>query len=539
MKKLLLAIFLLVSIVGFGQYKSSHETVGRILSSSEPIQAKVYTFDDYIYQCTCDTTHNTMLLQVRETRRDKYWKDSGTVYYFGLDNKEPIWHKNTNYQKEIYYLLGENIFVIDVKKNTCLYPQTGTKKWANQTQLFYADYEKGIGLGYESDGNQMQCIDLETGKVKWEHPIVREFGWEEIGYLNDTTLFLVANGIHVHNLRDGKGWDVNLQSGDESYAAAGAAAAGGIALGLLTGFYSIPDVGATITKGMISNSLIDSTSFYLAAKKRIVRANRATGELIWNHPFKKDCGSSQLMMDDSLVYMIHKASAEKRREDIVVGKPFFAAFDRNTGEERFHTDLPSKTSVIDYEILHDTLFILCKDQIFTCSMKNGAFIEKTNFTGKNHGEPLYFANFRFMKDDPDKVYFPIVYSDSDAVFLFTNEGSILRVDTKLDVSCAVEAMQFKYLRNACGPFFLIEDNDKTILYAEDRTKFAEIDYTNLFVVGTTAIKKLKNQIVLIDLKPLIDTAPIAEPKALEQPTPNLDTIREPNELPEIEKDSVQ
>jgi outer membrane protein assembly factor BamB len=542
MKKILLTLCFFASIACFGQYKTSRETVGRILETGEPIEAKVFSFDYYVYDCSWDTTHHKLMVELRGVRKNKYWKNDGRVMAINTDSKEPIWHKPVNYQKEIYYMVGENMFVVDAKSNTCLYHQTGTKKWSNTVPLFFADHDKGIGLGYEGSGNDMHCINLESGETKWKRPVMREFGWEEIGYLNDSTMYMIANGIHTFDLRTGKGWDVNLQSGDESYAAASAITAGSVALGVLTGFIAIPDIGPTITHGMISNTLIDSTSIYIAARKRIVRADRTTGKLIWNHPFEKDCGSSTLLMDDSLVYMIHNASAQKEKKDIVVGKPFFAAYDRNTGEERYHTELTSRTSVLDYMFLHDTLFVLCQDRIFTCLLENGEVLGKTDypskdFPSKTYGKPLYFANNRFMKDDPERVYFPLIYSDKEAVFLFTDNGSLLRINTKLEITPAIEAMQFKYLRNACGPFLLIEDGGKTVLY-DDNTKFAEIDYTNLSIVGTTAFKRLQDKIIFIDLQPIIDSMPKPEPDVSEPAEPELDSIIERNEVPIMEPDSI-
>ena len=542
MKKILLTLCFFASIACFGQYKTSRETVGRILETGASIEAKVFSFDYYVYDCSWDTTHHKLMVELRGVRKNKYWKNDGWVMAINTDSKEPIWHKSVNYQKESYYMVGENMFVVDAKSNTCLYHQTGTKKWSNTVPLFFADHDKGIGLGYEGSGNDMHCINLETGETKWKRPVMREFGWEEIGYLNDSTIYMIANGIHTFDLRTGTGWDVNLQSGDESYAAASAITAGSVALGVLTGFIAIPDIGPTITHGMISNTLIDSTSIYIAARKRIVRADRTTGKLIWNHPFEKDCGNSTLLMDDSLVYMIHNASAIKEKKDIVVGKPFIAAFDRNTGEELYHTELTSRTSVLDYVFLHDTLFVLCQDRIFTCLLENGEIVGRTDypskaFPSKTYGKPLYFANNRFMKDDPERVYFPLIYSDKESIFLFTDNGSLLKINTKLEITPAIEAMQFKYLRNACGPFLLIEDGGKTVLY-DDNTKFAEIDFTNLSIVGTTAFKRLQDKIIFIDLQPIIDSMPKPEPEVPEPAEPALDSIIERNEIPMMELDSI-
>jgi hypothetical protein len=142
-----------------------------------------------------------------------------------------------------------------------------------------------------------------------------------------------------------------------------------------------------------------------------------------------------------------------------------------------------------------------------------------------------------MKDDPERVYFPLIYSDKESIFLFTDNGSLLRINTKLEITQAIEAMQFKYLRNACGPFLLIEDGGKTVLY-DDNTKFAEIDYTNLSIVGTTAFKRLQDKIIFIDLQPIIDSMPKPEPEVPEPAEPALDSIIERNEVPMMELDSI-
>lgn len=514
MKHPFLLLFILLSIGTFGQTKPCFQTeknvIGKFYDNDSSIFGTQYQFNDYIFDYDLDTLNNTVLVQLRGTKRDKYWENEGIVCQINLQLEKTYWKKEINYQQQYFHQFGNYIFSGDGKSSTLHHSQLGSKRWTTDVSFCYVNDKNQIGVGYnnQEEGQHLYGIDLQNNEKKWDRQIVRDFGWDEIRYLNDSTLLIVANGLHAINLLDGKGWDVNLVSGSQSYGKAAAGALGGVALGILTGFYYIPKGDATVTKGMISNTLIDRSYIYIASKNRIVKVDKDNGELVWNHAFEdEECGKSTLLFNDTTIVMIHNGSAQKEGKTIDYAKPFFAAFDRETGNEVFKTKLNTKHSINDYEIIGDSIYLMSENEIVACSLQNGEMLNKKTYSGKAVSPFVYFIGNRFLLNDSEKGYVTFTQSDTTALFVLTNGENILKINSALETEKTFTKNEFSYVRHNIGSLFFIDDNGKTIVFDNNtKSKIAEIDIPFLSFDGYKAIKRDKDKLTIIDLKSIVEMA---------------------------------
>jgi outer membrane protein assembly factor BamB len=82
-------------------------------------------------------------------------------------------------------------------------------------------------------------FDIHDGEEIWSRPINRDYDWNDVMFVNNTTTVLVAVGVHTIDPRDGSGWSYDSKTGKKDYTAAVAGTILGLASGRLTGHYLV------------------------------------------------------------------------------------------------------------------------------------------------------------------------------------------------------------------------------------------------------------------------------------------------------------
>ncbi len=235
--------------------------------------------------------------------------------------------------------------------------------------------------------DKLEGIDLKTGDVLWKRELSREYAWNNVFYLNDTTLLAVAAGLHTIHLKNGSGWDYNTVTGDKDYSVTNTANALGAVAGVLTGTFVI-STGYNLVRDLVSNVLADSTDLYFASKEKLARVDKNTGEVIWSFPFPQNLPSkSVIFANDSLIYMINKGSAFMGYRQLSYGKPFLAAFNKNSGKQRFFSIIDVKDDpILGFQQVDDVFYLVFKNRVAKYSSKNGNLIQDKEFPEDEFGE---------------------------------------------------------------------------------------------------------------------------------------------------------
>ncbi|WP_029164159.1 PQQ-binding-like beta-propeller repeat protein [Anaerophaga thermohalophila] len=346
---------------------------------------------------------------------------------------------------------------------------------------------------------------MKSGNVIWKRDLNREYGWNDIFYTNDSTMIVVAAGLHSININSGKGWDYNTITGEKDYTGTAAANAVGVAAGLLTGTF-VMSTGHNLIRDVVSNSLVDSLYIYFASKEQLSKIDKQTGEIAWKYTFPNDLASkSTIFMNDSAIFMINKGCAFMGYRQVDFGKPFIAAFNRKTGKQKYLTLINvKKDPILAFKILQDEVYLVFKNRIAKYSIKTGSQIIEKEFSQDNYGDLKHFVGNQVYVTNENDHLESLTQSDTSKVFVFTDQGKILSVDSQLNVTDTIdyEDLSIYYLRIA-DLKFIAKDN-QTLIIDNYGKRIAEIEATtNAFLSGETLYDKRDNSFIAVDLREII------------------------------------
>ncbi len=516
MRKLTLLLFLLISGVSFAQKKGveityNEKVVGKILASNTDIKGIEYVFPKRIHKTFVDTLSGYLTVQTRGlSRNGKFLKNKGKIFQYDLKNKKLLWHKKIAYQISNLQQFTNTMILTVSNTSNCLNVETGNEMWQVNNIIYFVDPIDNIGVGYRlnSSGgysNKLQGIDLKNGRILWERKLNREYGWNDLFYTNDSTMIVVAGGLHAVNIRTGQGWDYNTITGKKDYTGTVAKNVAGIATGLLTGAF-VTATGHDLVRDVVSNTPVDSAHIYLASREQLAKVDKQTGEVVWKHPFPKKLASkSSIFIRDSLIFMVNKGFAFMGYRQLDFGKPFVAAFDRNTGEQKYLTLIHAKKDpVLSFKLLQDEIYLVFKNRIEKYALATGKKILEKTFAEGTYGNLKYFVGEQVLVENKNKELVSLPQLDSSKVFVYTTQNKILSVDNLLNVTddIAYEDLRIYYLRT--GQYkFLTEDNH-TLIVNDKGEKIAEIEASlNAFLVGNTLYDKQDQRFIAIDLTAIL------------------------------------
>lgn len=515
MKKIIIGFLLLISSLAFGQKKlqvlHNKKVVGKSLIDSTEIIGVEYIFPERIHRTFLDTTSGYLTVQTRRLSKNGKWlKNNGNIIQYDLNKKSLLWNKKIAYQVNSLQQFSNTMIFTVANKSSCLDISTGNETWQVKNHIYYVDPIDNIGIGYRfknSTGytNELEGINLKNGKVIWKRDLNREFGWNDIFYTNDSTMIIVAAGLHSININNGKGWDYNTVTGKKDYTGTVAKNAVGIAAGLLTGTF-VTSTGHNLVRDVVSNSLVDSSFIYLASKEQLSKIDKETGNIAWKYPLPNGLSSkSSIFMNDSLVFMVNKGYAFMGQRQLNFGKPFIAAFDRETGKQKYLAIINvNKDPILGFKLLNDEMYLVFKNRIEKYSTETGNQILEKEFLDENYGDLKYFVGDQVFVANENDDLVSLPQSDTSKLFVFTNKGKTLSVDTQLNVTNTIEYenLSISYLQTADYKF-IANDNQSLIINAKGK-RVAEIEATtNAFLIGETLYDKRDKSFISVDLKGII------------------------------------
>jgi len=527
MKKFLLTIILtFAGWTGFAQSDtniiSGERSIGKNSLTQKDIVAREFVFPERIYDTYIDTLHHCVTVQLRGMETDKkkrsWFHNSGTVMLYDFSNNRIKWSKPINYVTGDISQYDNVIVQTDGEKSYCLNYETGNDLWEVKNAISYVEPDLHVGIGYKKTGafrdtpsNTLEGIDLTTGSVLWKRELNREYGWNGIFHSTDSTLIIVAAGLHEVNINTGKGWDYTTVTGDEDYTASAAGAAvgtvAGVALGVLTGMFVIPiGYGSDLVRDVASNVWADSLNFYFASRERLACLGH-DGEVKWMNFLPNDMTSkSYIFIKDGVLYMINRGFAYMGARKLGYGTPFIAKFNRKTGERFYLSKVGERKEQMNgFDIEEDTLFVLFKDRISKYSLYNGSLIAEQTFDVKTYGGLNGFVGSQvYIKTD--SAYQNMLLSDTTRCYVTTGNGKILTLDDKLNVvgQTDFDQLYIHYL-NYHGYRFIAKD-DRTIVIDENGREVTNMNISRKTdIIGSKLYNIQEKSIVEVDLADVLGT----------------------------------
>ena len=212
MKKLLIGFILLVPTMTFSQktnFQVFHNeiVIGKNLVDSSQIKGVEYKFPERIHETFLDSTTGFLTVQLRGLQKnDKWLNNKGNILQYDLNNKKLIWSQKIYYQASSLQQFSNTMIYNVNTKSKCLDVNTGNELWEVKNNIYYVDPINNIGIGYgfknlTGYSNELEGIDLKNGNVIWKRELNREYGWNDVFYTNDSTLIVIAAGLHALNIK--------------------------------------------------------------------------------------------------------------------------------------------------------------------------------------------------------------------------------------------------------------------------------------------------------------------------------------------------
>lgn len=510
MRPFILGILILFTIRSFSQKKDFRVVNNEIilginyLDSSE-IKGQEYIFPERIHETYLDTTTGFLTVQLRGTSKNGKWlKNSGQVMVYDLNNKGLKWSKKIGYLSSSLQQFSHTIIYSEINKSYCLDINTGNALWKVKNNIYYVDAVANIGIGYKyknSTGytNNLEGINLENGNVIWKKELNREYSWNNVLHANDSTLIIVAAGLHSINIKNGIGWDYNTVTGKKDYTATAGANVAGVALGILTGTF-IMSTGHNLVRDVVSNVIVDSSIIYFSSAEQLAKINKETGEVIWNHPFpKKQASKSTIFTTATHIYMINNGYAFMGNRQLNFGKPFISAFEKESGKQEY-LSLIDTDPILGFKIMDEEIYLVFKNRIAKYSQVTGKLMLEKNFDNESFGELKYFVGNHVFITNENNEFISLPQSDTSKVYVFTSKGMSLSIDNQLNISKIInnEDLNIYYLQTEDYKF--IAKDKFTWVIDNDGQKVAEINMTSkAFLIGETLYEKQNDKFITLNI----------------------------------------
>ncbi len=516
MKVIYLVLLTLFSIHSFSQKNdfevlSSEKVVGKNLFTSSEIKGVEYIFPNRIHEIYLDTTSGFLTVQLRKLSKNGKWlNNKGHILLYDLNEKKLKWSKKIAYQLNSLKQFNNTMILTSSNNSYYLDINTGNKLWKVKNNIYHVDPFYNIGMGYKYKSltgysNELEGINLTNGKAIWKKTLNKEYGWNDIFYINDSTLLVVAAGLHLINIKNGVGWDYNTITGKKDYSATIATNVAGAALGVLTGTF-VTSTGHNLVYDVVSNVIIDSLNIYFSSAEQLAKINKKSGEIIWKHPFpKKTASKSIIFEDDKLIYMINKGYAFMRYRQLNFGKPFIAAFEKETGKQKYLSLINTKDNpILQFKVVDKEIYLVFKNRIAKYSQKTGNLINEKTFLSEKFGELKFFLGNQVFITNKNEEFISLTQSDTTKIYVFTSKREVLIIDNQLNVKKSIDYKDLNsYYLKVENYKFIAKDNLTWIIDNEGK-KIAELNMSsNSFLIGNTLCQKQNDSFIMVDLTDII------------------------------------
>jgi hypothetical protein len=448
MKKMLLCLLLLgATNYSFAQSKAQIDITtseaGTDYSTNTPLLAREYHFDLPVFRFYPDLDNQMLMVQVRKkTASTGFWKPTGRVVVVNPETGQRNWQKKLNYTGTTVQQIDNVIFEQKGNHLSRLNPFDGKPFWGRATTAYRLFPEFDLALCYDTPTTgftTLYGINISTGQSIWKRDISGEYGWQKTDMLSDSTLLVVAQGLHTLDVRDGKGWDINRISHAKKtdMAKVGLALLGGAA-GAAMGYMMIPYGSfSDYYLNISSNILYHDDVFYFAAKDKI-SCHTLDGKALWKTDLdQKKTSKSHLFREGNIIYMLNSGYATKYGRPAALGNPYVAAFDAESGAQLFLKEWEErKNYVSDYLIEGNELYMLYQDRVDIQRLSPEGLKQKYIARIDQDAKMSSFVTDEiFIKQDSSYLQASL---DRDHFYIFTEKAEIIRFSNDFESSEKVD-----------------------------------------------------------------------------------------------------
>lgn len=422
------------NITAQDQISSTRSIVGKNIQTDKYVYGDIYEFPYTIESFTYDSVRSKRLYV--NLKNDKPQGTESPYYFVNFDRRMK---RTLNF--ETLHAQAHNTVSTEVyswfntaNKVTKTDNTTGDVLKEHKQTLSYFSTPHKLGISVKNAGESVTAFDLNTGEKRWKTAIQDFKGWDSAQKLNKDAILVEANGIHCLRLTDGRGWhysapNINRKPAINEINAKHAPNAQAYSQ---TGISFISK--DTIIDNISSNILLDKDTIFYAYSDTIVCLGKF-GQVIWKKSVqKKNMSTSTLFTDNTYVYIINHGYASAAGKRIPYGKPFFSAYNKQTGERLFHNQLAFKGKPILHQVKHNnTLVIQTVSSILRYKLPSGAFIDEKKIDYAETGyftigklENVYVINRQKQIEVFEKT--ALIFTDKNQYFTYHTNGQLIETE---------------------------------------------------------------------------------------------------------------
>ena len=517
MKKIFIfSVIILQSAFAFAQsvqVTKSQKSVGDNLNSHTEIIADVYVFPDRISFFEIDSTNNYATVGLRNFNKNgKTLQNKGKIVTYDLLQEKTLWNKDVNYLNNGFSVVSNNNFFSTGYKTAKLNNNNGAEVWELPNSIYYANNNVGLGYKYRAMNadfsDKLEGINLSDGKILWTKEIEKDYGWNDVKKLDDTTILITSSGLHKINLNTGEGWSYEASTGRNDYKGTIAANILGAALMVTTGSGFV-SYGKDVVRNLVSNTLYNDKdqAVYLASRDKLVKLNM-NGEKLWEKELEKSQAAKSFLFEkEDELQMINAGYAYFNQNLIDHGVPYIAVYNKNTGEQKYMKEVAPKKDMIRCMTMNErkSEIILCLDEkMARYNLTDGTLIKEVKYDSKKYGKPDKFIDSIHFEQTADGfVSLEKLYPQNR--ILVTDKDYVLFLDNDLNITKEAKAEDYAFTFLEKNNVQLIVDKEKNIHVLNPDLKESAIlrISPDAEIVDNKIYDTNDNELIVIDLNKLM------------------------------------
>jgi outer membrane protein assembly factor BamB len=469
------------------QVSKNIRVIGSNWVNASHIEGTELLFSERIYKAYLDTSTNLLTVQLRKTnKKGTTYKWFGNIVQYDMENDKILWTKDINYKTSYIKNHHKTIILTENAISYSLDVYTGNIKWGGTHNIYFADPEFNIALGYRSgyydkELKVLEGINLKNGRTVWKRELSREMGWNNQFFTNDSTLLITAKGLHNINLKTGKGWDFHTVIHE----------------------FEFSNYGHPLLRNYGADMWVDSTSIYFKSKNEVARFDKETGDVVWKAQItKNNAGGSFLIMADSVIYLLHKGYDNRSYDLSFIGAPFIAAFDRETGEQKYIVQIKiDQIPILAYDIFENEIYLLSKNKITKHDLITGNLLVEKSISKDSLGIFKYFASDKVFIEDKDGHYLSLWQYDSTKMFILNQKHTLFSVDKELNVQQIKEEKDLYLHYLSTDEYNFFSHDDITIIQNKAGKLIAKIALSSGAIINyENFYAKVGKSLMIFDLK---------------------------------------
>jgi len=461
--------------------------------SNTTLTAKTFSFSYPVYKTLADSSSNRLIIGVRQKdATGKLYTSKG--YHLTLKENDSI-SGIIEASKFDFNLVGDFLLLSNESKSSRFNLMYGYEQFEYPSKIIYPIRKNNTGLIYNPSlkiDNEigLSCVGLSDGRLIWSAPIPAKYNWNNLTVLNDSIMVLAAGGLHAININSGLVWSYTLTTTQKinkpfTYSAFNHPT--------FEQFYHAINTSreeAQITQ-IASNILVTENSIYFASKDKLIGVTK-DGKPLWEVDMLNFPMSNCLLFENKEnILLLNLGIAQFNDNTVVYGKPFIAAFNKQTGAVALEKNEDAFSNIIDIELIGNSKVLANKNQIIQIgedlSVKTLIELGEAKF-----GKFLEFINGDENYVEKEGFYVPLNFINDKVIYFKTDHGKVFGLNNN-EIEYEYHYTELYKFNAAVGKKKLISQKNKSFLISEN------YELLGTFNTGEPAVT-LKNKIYFVDGK---------------------------------------